>query len=93
MEERERILRLYNELIKSPLHVFPTKGKVVVSSKHGVYIVYGENNKVLHVGMTPMAKMVWINDYITTLPKQEYFIGNIYNLKIFVWEVRENLGI
>lgn len=56
MEERERILRLYNELIKSPLHVFPTKGKVVVSSKHGVYIVYGENNKVLHVGMTPYGK-------------------------------------
>lgn len=86
MEESDRILQLYNELIKSPLHVFPTKGKVVVSSKHGVYIVYGENKKVLHVGMTPYGKnglnqrLYWM----TTLPKQEYFTGNTYNLKMFV---------
>ena len=58
MEDRESkvILKLYNKLCKSKLFSFPEKGKVNVTNKHGVYIIYGLNNKILHVGMTPYGK-------------------------------------
>lgn len=49
-------MNFYEKLILSPKHNFPEKGKVNVSSKHGVYIIYCPNDFVLHVGMTPYGK-------------------------------------
>ena len=56
MTEPETILQLYNELVASGLCIFPLTGKVNVSSRHGVYIIYDSENNVLLVGMTPYGK-------------------------------------
>lgn len=56
MSEPEDLQKLYNKLIRSKAFTFPLKGKVDVSSKHGVYVIYSPDNEVLHVGNTPSAK-------------------------------------
>ena len=56
MNESDTIMQLYQDLIKSTFHTFPLKGRINVSSKHGVYIIYSPHNEVLHVGMTPYGK-------------------------------------
>ena len=38
------------------IHSFPKSGKVNVSEKQGVYIIYNEEKKVLHVGKTDKRK-------------------------------------
>lgn len=53
MNEPEEIMNLHKALIQSDQYTFPTKGKVKVSEKHGVYIVYSPADKVLYVGNTP----------------------------------------
>lgn len=56
MSEREHVEKLFNQLVKSAYHNFPLTGKVLVSSKQGVYIVLSKKNQVLHVGKTARAK-------------------------------------
>ncbi|MCE7995311.1 MAG: hypothetical protein HEP71_25260 [Roseivirga sp.] len=48
----EKIESLFQELVNSSMHCFPAKGRVRVSEKQGVYIVYSKQNQVLHVGRT-----------------------------------------
>lgn len=55
-EESQTIRKLYENLISSQLHIFPTRGKVKVSLLHGVYVLYSFSDEVLHVGMTPYGK-------------------------------------
>jgi predicted GIY-YIG superfamily endonuclease len=54
--EPKVVLEFYNKLCKSELYEFPEKGKVNLTNKHGVYIIYSSNNEILHVGMTPYGK-------------------------------------
>lgn len=56
MTESEEIMNLHKTLVQSKQYTFPTKGKVKISEKHGVYIVYSPADKVLHVGNTPSGK-------------------------------------
>ena len=56
MSEPETLQELFNKLINSETFTFPLKGKVGVSSKHGVYIIFSPENEVLHVGNTPSGK-------------------------------------
>ncbi len=35
---------------------FPEKGKINLTDKHGVYVIYPPNNEVLHVGNTPSGR-------------------------------------
>ncbi|EOR96312.1 hypothetical protein ADIARSV_0547 [Arcticibacter svalbardensis MN12-7] len=44
-------MNLYNELIQSKIHPIPQIGKIDRTTNHGVYIIYGPNDDVLHVGM------------------------------------------
>lgn len=56
LNEPEIIKNLFEKLITSERHVFPAKGKINVSEKHGVYIIYSPQNEVLHVGNTPSGR-------------------------------------
>lgn len=56
MKEPERIKKLFDILIASEHHLFPENGKVNISDKHGVYIIYCPKNEILHVGTTKTAK-------------------------------------
>lgn len=56
MSECEEIEFLYKKLEKSEMFAFPETGKVQVSKKQGVYIVYHSDESVLHVGRTPRGK-------------------------------------
>ena len=58
MTEPEKIKQFYDQLIASKPHIFPAQGKVNVSDKHGVYIIYGKepDDAVLHVGRTPYGR-------------------------------------
>lgn len=52
MNESKKIFELHKALLKSDLVCFPIVGKVNISDKQGVYIIYGLQNEVLHVGTT-----------------------------------------
>lgn len=56
MSEPQEILKLHKELIASKKFLFPETGKVIVTNKHGVYIVYSPKEEVLHVGTTKYGK-------------------------------------
>ena len=56
MSERKELMALYRKLVTSPQYNFPAKGKLNVSDKHGVYIIYNCEDQVLHVGNTPSGK-------------------------------------
>jgi len=51
--ESKKIEKLFHALVGLPLQRFPlVGGRLQISSKHGVYIIYGPQNQVLHVGRT-----------------------------------------
>jgi hypothetical protein len=50
--EREQVAKLYAQLVASPLVKFPAKG-LDAPMRQGVYVIYGPNERVLHVGSTP----------------------------------------
>lgn len=54
--EPEIIKNLFKTLILSEFKIFPKKGIVKVTDKHGVNIIYSPENEVLHVGNTPSGK-------------------------------------
>ena len=54
--ESEIVMKLHNKLCSSKLYYFPKKGKISVSTKHGVYIIYSATDEILHVGMAPYGK-------------------------------------
>ena len=56
MNEPEEVLKLHKELLKSKRYDFPKTGKVHVSQQQGVYIIFNQENEVLHVGKTDRAK-------------------------------------
>ena len=56
LNESEIIKDLFEKLILSEYHVFPARGKINITEKHGVYIIYNPNNEVLHVGNTPSGR-------------------------------------
>lgn len=56
MNESAEVMSLHQALIASDKFTFPSKGKVNVSKRHGVYIIYDHNDIALHVGMTPYGK-------------------------------------
>lgn len=56
INEPALIKNLYKKLILSDYHIFPKKGKINITEKHGVYIIYNPNNEVLHVGNTPSGR-------------------------------------
>ena len=56
MTEPQNIKQLHNQLVKSTFHEFPIKGKIQASTKQGVYIVYDDLLRPLHVGKTNGAK-------------------------------------
>jgi hypothetical protein len=47
---------LFEMLTSSDFHIFPLRGKMNVSDKHGVYIIFSPKNEVLHVGNTPSGR-------------------------------------
>lgn len=55
-KEQKEVRALYRELLKSPRHDFPAEGPLRTSQRHGVYIIYSPEGKVLHVGRTTRAK-------------------------------------
>jgi len=56
LDEVTIIEDLFVKLTSSNFCVFPLKGKINVSEKHGVYIIYSPQNQVLHVGNTPSGR-------------------------------------
>ena len=56
MNEPQDIMNLHKTLVKSKLYIFPNKGKINISNKRGVYIIYDSSGRVLHVGNTPSGK-------------------------------------
>jgi hypothetical protein len=50
--EREQVAKLYAQLVGSPLVKIPSKG-LIAPMQQGVYVIYGPNGRVLHVGSTP----------------------------------------
>jgi hypothetical protein len=56
INEPEIIKNLFKTLISSEFKIFPKKGIVKVTDKHGVYIIYSPENEVLHVGNTPSGR-------------------------------------
>ena len=56
LNEPEIIKNLFEELILSEHHIFPTRGKINITEQHGVYIIYNPQNEVLHVGNTPSGR-------------------------------------
>ena len=58
-KEYQRIEKLFKELCEQRLYDFPAKGyteSIVVPNRQGVYIIFGSNNSVLHVGRTQRGK-------------------------------------
>lgn len=55
-KESQTIKKLFENLISTNFHFFPTKGKIKVTDNHGVYIIYNSDNVVLHVGNTPSGR-------------------------------------
>lgn len=53
LNEPSIIQDLFEKLTSSKFYIFPLKGKINASEKHGVYIIYSPKNGVLHVGNTP----------------------------------------
>ncbi len=56
LNESEIIKDLFEKLISSEYHIFPARGKINITEKHGVYIIYNPNNEELHVGNTPSGR-------------------------------------
>jgi hypothetical protein len=56
LNEPSIIEGLFEKLTSSNFHIFPMKGKINVSDRHGVYIIYNPQNDVLHVGNTPSGR-------------------------------------
>ncbi|OIQ27148.1 MAG: hypothetical protein BM564_13335 [Bacteroidetes bacterium MedPE-SWsnd-G2] len=56
MSECAQVDNLYNQLLKTEHHHFPISGKVNVSNKQGVYIIFSLKGEVLHVGKTARGK-------------------------------------
>lgn len=56
IDEPTLIKNLHKKLILSDYHIFPKKGKINITEKHGVYIIYNPKNEVLHVGNTPSGR-------------------------------------
>jgi len=57
MTRQEKIAWLYERLLGSEKVLFPTTGyEFSAPSQKGVYIIYNENDEVVHVGCTPRAK-------------------------------------
>ena len=53
LDEPSIISDLFKKLNSSNFYTFPLSGKINVSDKHGVYIIFSPKNDVLHVGNTP----------------------------------------
>lgn len=56
LNEATIIEDLFVKLTSSNFCAFPLKGKINVSEKHGLYIIYSPQNQVLHVGNTPSGR-------------------------------------
>ena len=56
LNEPSIIEDLFVKLTSSKFYIFPVRGKINVSEKHGVYIIYNPKNEVLHVGNTPSGR-------------------------------------
>ena len=52
MDEPKHIGELFDKLMSSSAYEFPEKGKIHVSSKQGVYVIFDPYDMVLHVGRT-----------------------------------------
>ena len=52
MIEPEEIMKLHKALLASSFFPFPENGVIEVSDEQGVYIIYGLENEVMHVGTT-----------------------------------------
>lgn len=52
MREPEQIMNNYKKLLAAEVVSFPSSGKIDVSKKQGVYIIFDSKDKVLHVGKT-----------------------------------------
>lgn len=51
--ELSHIKKLFKQLIRARLQTFPlARARLDVTSKHGVYIIFGPRKQVLHVGRT-----------------------------------------
>ena len=57
-DEQTEIVSLFNKLVSEPLHSFPSSGRMPkeVSSDQGVYVIYGKEVEVLHVGKSSRGK-------------------------------------
>ncbi|MDY2586790.1 GIY-YIG nuclease family protein [Winogradskyella aquimaris] len=80
MTESENVKTLYDNLINAQFYSFPLLGKVSVSVKQGVYIIYGSNNKVLHVGKTSRAKN-GLNQRLTNHLRAQSSFSKAYLIK------------
>jgi len=56
VKESHKIISLFEKLVSTEYHYFPEKGKMNVTEKHGVYIIYSPKDEVLHVGNTPSGR-------------------------------------
>ncbi|MDG4898164.1 hypothetical protein P9272_31995 [Mesorhizobium sp. WSM4976] len=78
--ERAQILALYDELVSEKLYQFPPKREHLpkeVTSAHGVYIIYGADGQVLHVGKSSRGKRGVFQRLMNHLAGQSSFV-NLY---------------
>ena len=52
IKESDRVMLLHKELVGSKVHRFPSYGKIEATNKQGVYIIYDNKKRPLHVGKT-----------------------------------------
>jgi hypothetical protein len=56
-EEQRKIEELLAKLLREPRRRFPgRRERLEASNRKGVYVIYGPQGKVVHVGSTPRAK-------------------------------------
>jgi hypothetical protein len=80
-EEHSKIIALFHELISSVLYNFPTLGRLQegVTSDHGVYVIYGADGQILHVGKSSRGKRGLFQRLKNHLDGQSSFVTLYFN--------------
>jgi len=77
--ERALVARLFKQLMSAERIAFPKPGKPLqASEQQGVYIIFGPQGRVLHVGMTPKARRGLHQRLRDHLAAQSSFVNGYY---------------
>jgi excinuclease UvrABC nuclease subunit len=80
-DERGEIIALFQKLISSALYRFPTTGHLTedVTINHGVYVIYGADGQILHVGKSSRGKRGLFQRLTNHLNGQSSFVNLYFN--------------